>query len=62
MQSAQGLLRTAVCLYERAEREGTSKSIPVSRRDNLLNQLCLCAQDIEIQAIAKMTAQQGYAA
>ena len=69
MQSARGLVKTAVSLYERAVRESTGEDGLPSRLQDLSEHLCQCVQDIDICVqdadiadMAQMTIQQGYAA
>ncbi|HEX8834759.1 MAG TPA: hypothetical protein VF719_11185 [Abditibacteriaceae bacterium] len=62
MQSARGLVKTAVSLYERAVRESAGKDGLSSRLSDLSEHLCLCVRDIDIAGLAQMTVQQDYAA
>jgi hypothetical protein len=56
MQAAHGLVQTAVSLYQRAERESSGDAAFSSRLDCLVSELCICAQVIEVEAVARLTA------
>ena len=59
--AANGLLQTAISLHGCAESQalGSNSGMLLQRYDQLVNDLCFCAQTIEVEAIARQAKLDG---